>query len=82
MAKSKRKLSDINNEYKKQNESYRQTIKEINKTVNFWVCSYSSLMHKYEEFCEKKIPELYASFILGFIFGMTTLLILNHFGGV
>lgn len=82
MAKSKRKLSDINNEYKKQNESYRQTIKSLNEVVDFWVRSYSSLIHKYKEFCESKVPELYASFVLGFIFGVATLFILNHFGGV
>lgn len=77
MAKSKRKLSDINNEYKKQNESYRQTIKEQNEVINFWVRSYSSLTYKYKDFCEDKVPELYASFILGFIFGMVILFILN-----
>ena len=82
MAKSKRKLSDINNEYKKQNESYRQTIKELNEKLVFWMRSYSSLTYKYKELCEDKIPELYASFIIGFIFGTVALFILNHFGGV
>ena len=77
MAKSKRKLSDINNEYKKQNESYCQTIKEQNKVIDFWIRSYSSLTYKYKELCEDKVPELYASFIFGFIFGMVIFFILN-----
>lgn len=42
MAKSKRKLSDINNEYKKQKESYRQTIEFLNQRVRFWFDCYRS----------------------------------------
>ena len=82
MAKSKRKLSDINNEYKKQNEIYRQTIKELNEAVGFWMRSYSSLTYKYNDSRDDINSELYASFILGFIFGIGIFLFLKLFGGV
>lgn len=82
MAKSKRKLSDINNEYKKQNETYRQTIKELNEAVGFWMRSYSSLTYKYKDSCDDKTAELQASFILGFILGVVLFLLLKLFGGV
>lgn len=82
MAKSKRKLSDMNNEYKKQNESYRQTIKELNEAVGFWMRSYSSLTYKYTDSCDDRNSELHASFILGFIFGIGIFLLLKLFGGV
>ncbi len=82
MAKSKRKLSDINNEYKKQNESYRQTIKELNEAVGFWMRSYSSLTYKYNDSRDDINSELHASFILGFIFGIGIFLLLKLFGGV
>ena len=82
MAKSKRKLSDINNEYKKQNESYRQTIKELNEAVGFWMRSYSSLTYKYNDSRDDINSELHANFILGFIFGIGIFLLLKLFGGV
>lgn len=82
MAKSKRKLSDMNNEYKKQNESYRQTIKELNEAVGFWMRSYSSLTYKYNDSRDDINFGLHASFILGFIFGIGIFLLLKLFGGV
>ena len=82
MAKSKWKLSDIGNEYKKQNECYRQTIKELNEAVCFLMRSYSSLTYKYKGSTDDKVSELQASFILGFVLGVALSLLLKLFGGV
>nr|DAG18237.1 MAG TPA: Protein of unknown function (DUF1043) [Caudoviricetes sp.]DAS78111.1 MAG TPA: Protein of unknown function (DUF1043) [Caudoviricetes sp.] len=82
MAKSKRKLSDINNEYKKQNESYRQTIEFLNQRIRFWFDCYRSLSDKYNQKCADNFPELYASFVVGFILGFAVYLLFKALGGV
>ena len=82
MAKSKRKLSDINNEYKKQNESYRQTIEFLNQRTRFWFNSYMSLLDKYSQKCNDGFPELSASFVIGFILGFAVYLLFKALGGV
>lgn len=82
MAKSKRKLSDINNEYKKQNESYRQTIEFLNQRIRFWFNSYRFLSDKYNQKCVVKFSELSASFVVGFILGFTVCLLFKALGGV
>lgn len=82
MAKSKRKLSDINNEYKKQNESYRQTIEFLNQRTRFWFNSYMSLFDKYSQKCDDELPELSASFVMGFILGFAVCLLFKALGGV
>lgn len=82
MAKSKRKLSDINNEYKKQNESYRQTIEFLNQRTRFWANSYMSLLDKNSKIHDDRFPELYASFVVGFILGFAVYLLFKAFGGV
>lgn len=82
MAKSKRKLSDINNEYKKQNESYRQTIEFLNQRNHFWFNSYMSLFDKYSQKYNDRFPELSASFVVGFILGFGVYLLFKALGGV
>lgn len=80
MAKSKRKLSDINNEYKKQNESYRQAMEVSNRSAEFWYNSYKSLINRHCKLQDNIFEKTQASFATGYILGSAVFILLELLG--